>query len=1549
MYLGSILSRKKYTNTQKVTVECNSKISEGCSINTTISSRFFPPLCPPLMACIFVPFVLFLFPVEIVLFAPLPLSPLAFFPPLLPPFRLLCSAGLPALVLFPLPAFRSSAPLPLRLSFPSSPLASVLPSLSCVPPSWWLWRPAWSRVSRLFCSPSSRFLSPFAPSSWPPLLSRPVSPSRLRRLPWAFLRGLFAGAGPVPRPAAPPPRAPAAVPFPLVPFSAPGLGAFCPLPPSLPAPVLGFSGPPAVAFSPPFPLLRLPPSPSPAPLLSLSPPSPCVPPFPPVPLFPLLSLLSSFPPPLFRRRLCFLVPCPCSPASRPPPRSAPCLPLPPAAGWPVALFPRRSLSPSGSLFSPRVGFLASSSRGPFPVPSPPPLPLLPPLSPCPFPLCPWSFAPLFLLFVPPLRRSLLPPAVRVVLAPRLRPPWLWLAPPAFLPFFPFPSPGSSPFSFLRFGSRPPPLLFCVSLPLSSPWLGRPFSLALSLSFALFLRLFLPALPVRFLASFPLLAVLAFLAVLALLPVAAPHWLWPLWPSPPPCFSSRLLFLLSSLCAPPVPLPPPCVLASPPPVSLLLLPLPLSLLPFVPSLVPPLFLLSPPFWFSPRPPPFCSFPPSPFLLPLLAPFVFSPPFPPFLCPSFPSVASFLPLFLFPPPPRLLSLLGRCSSPPPFPPPLSFPPPLPLGPSCRPSFCPSCLLFLPPGSSLSAPRSRPASPPPGPCPSPPPPPSSSLPPLSLAVLLFFPFPRLVLSRCSPSPRAPSPPVSPRFLSPSPAWSLSSSCPSPRSFPSISFAAAPFGRSPSPFLFPPCLLASLWLFSPLLSPCPPRAGVALCLRPRPFPPCPLPCLFPSLLWLLLLPVAALSFPFLLFPLFLSLRCSLVPPSSRCAVLRFSVFVPLWAALPRPSRPRSSCFRRLSCPLVALAPPGSLFPSPPPSFPLPSPPRFFFPSFSLCPSSPPSPPCPFAAPLPLSCVAASLVFPRSLPRCPPPPARPLPPASLGPLPLWVPAAPPPALSAAAAALSLCFALSRLFSFPFLSPSPLSLFLSLPFLSSPPLSAALLAASLLAVCSAPPRPPPAVCPPLPALAPAPRGACVVASPSFSVLFPLFWGPPSFPARCSFPLFPLPPLPRSPLFFPSAASSAFPSRRLRRPSFPLPSRLFSPSGLVPPPFAPLLLFFFPLFPPPCCCRPSSFPGPRRLSSPLPPGAVAAGSPRPARAPLLLPFAPVFVAPPPFPCCSPRSPLLSGRRPPPLLPSASFVFVAVFASVFRAAAASWSPPFARSARPPSPSVPLPSLPFLSLSSPRPPCPWRRSCRSRWFFSSPWPCACLPWSAPSCFSSPSLFSPSLFRPLPCALRRLSAALVLLFSSRSASCFSPFPPPPPPPLAPPGPVAFLLSPPPPPFPSVLSFVSSPLPPLLPSLFAWRCRGVGSLFPSPRRRPSAGGLFAALALASLPPLLFLPPLPPPCPAPLPQFLAPACFPFGCAFYPCRPGPFLRSLVRKLLLVPETSLNAPSLLREPPTKPPPPPKCIIPKKLVTIILINVLKQPEFYVLNYFVCYTKDL
>ncbi len=40
MYLGSILSRKKIHKYPKVTVECNSKISEGCSINTTISYRF---------------------------------------------------------------------------------------------------------------------------------------------------------------------------------------------------------------------------------------------------------------------------------------------------------------------------------------------------------------------------------------------------------------------------------------------------------------------------------------------------------------------------------------------------------------------------------------------------------------------------------------------------------------------------------------------------------------------------------------------------------------------------------------------------------------------------------------------------------------------------------------------------------------------------------------------------------------------------------------------------------------------------------------------------------------------------------------------------------------------------------------------------------------------------------------------------------------------------------------------------------------------------------------------------------------------------------------------------------------------------------------------------------------------------------------------------------------------------------------------------------------------------------------------------------------------
>ncbi len=37
---GQYLIQKKNTKYPKVTVECNSKISEGCSINTTISYRF---------------------------------------------------------------------------------------------------------------------------------------------------------------------------------------------------------------------------------------------------------------------------------------------------------------------------------------------------------------------------------------------------------------------------------------------------------------------------------------------------------------------------------------------------------------------------------------------------------------------------------------------------------------------------------------------------------------------------------------------------------------------------------------------------------------------------------------------------------------------------------------------------------------------------------------------------------------------------------------------------------------------------------------------------------------------------------------------------------------------------------------------------------------------------------------------------------------------------------------------------------------------------------------------------------------------------------------------------------------------------------------------------------------------------------------------------------------------------------------------------------------------------------------------------------------------
>ncbi len=69
MYLGSILSRKKIHKYPKVTVECNSKISEGCSINTTISYRFLTKNLKKIMACIFVNFVLLILKVEIVLFA----------------------------------------------------------------------------------------------------------------------------------------------------------------------------------------------------------------------------------------------------------------------------------------------------------------------------------------------------------------------------------------------------------------------------------------------------------------------------------------------------------------------------------------------------------------------------------------------------------------------------------------------------------------------------------------------------------------------------------------------------------------------------------------------------------------------------------------------------------------------------------------------------------------------------------------------------------------------------------------------------------------------------------------------------------------------------------------------------------------------------------------------------------------------------------------------------------------------------------------------------------------------------------------------------------------------------------------------------------------------------------------------------------------------------------------------------------------------------------------------------------------------------------------
>ncbi len=69
MYLGSILSRKKIHKYPKVTVECNSKISEGCSINTTISYRFLTKNLKKNNGVYICEFVLLILKVEIVLFA----------------------------------------------------------------------------------------------------------------------------------------------------------------------------------------------------------------------------------------------------------------------------------------------------------------------------------------------------------------------------------------------------------------------------------------------------------------------------------------------------------------------------------------------------------------------------------------------------------------------------------------------------------------------------------------------------------------------------------------------------------------------------------------------------------------------------------------------------------------------------------------------------------------------------------------------------------------------------------------------------------------------------------------------------------------------------------------------------------------------------------------------------------------------------------------------------------------------------------------------------------------------------------------------------------------------------------------------------------------------------------------------------------------------------------------------------------------------------------------------------------------------------------------
>ncbi len=481
------------------------------------------------------------------------------------------------------------------------------------------------------------------PSPGPPLLSRPrFPPSRLPQpSPGPSLRGLFAGAGPVPRPDAPPPQRPRGCALSLVPLSAPGLGAFCPLHPFPPCPVLGFSGPLLSLFLPRFRSCGCP-FPFPRPCFLFRPLRPVSP-------LPKMLLCSppinaiSFTPPLFRRRIClwFLALLP----RFPPPLPDMLLAFPyrrPPAGLSPSSPP--FFVPSGYMFSNSVGLIDSSSRGPLKVPLTP-LPLLQPISialsrcapgpspPCSFYLCrPAAFA--------------APARGAGGFGPRLRPPWLWLAPPAFLPFFPFPSPGSSPF-FPRFGSRPPPLLFCVSLPLSSPGLAAPFPWIFSCPSPSFSVSFFPR-SCPLLASFPYCCP-CFSCCPCFASGRRPPGCGPCGPLLPLLFLPACLSCL--LCAPlslsrrPVFWPPPACIPS---ASALAFRLP-SCPPWFP------FFFCPPFGFPPAPllffpPSLFSFPPGPLSSPLLPPFSARPSFCRFLSPQF---------SYSPPPP--LSLLGRCSSP------------------------------------------------------------------------------------------------------------------------------------------------------------------------------------------------------------------------------------------------------------------------------------------------------------------------------------------------------------------------------------------------------------------------------------------------------------------------------------------------------------------------------------------------------------------------------------------------------------------------------------------------------------------------------------------------------------------------------------------------------------------------------------------------------------------------------------------------------------------------------------------------------------------------